>query len=331
MNFSRVLAAGVCAILLTACTGLAGYRIRTVQISRCTYLLGTDVAGYYGLRYSLSGERCVLRSAEHSLRFTADRREAVIDGTIVNLAVAPTLWRGALVFAEVDFRLLLDPILRPASVPRQVIGTIVVDPGHGGRDQGTTGAGCLEKDVNLQIARKLVTALRREGYHVYLTRPNDEALSLEQRTAILKRLGGDLFLCLHSNSVADKTVNGIETYLLPPGGTASTYSQKAARTGNVGNRCDKANARLAYDLQRGLLQSTRAADRGIKHANFAVLRDASCPAVLIEMGFMSNAAEGKNLGRTPYQERLVSGMVAGVRAYQRNVRQAARVRGGGGA
>ena len=114
MNFSRVLAAGVCAILLTACTGLAGYRIRTVQISRCTYLLGTDVAGYYGLRYSLSGERCVLRSAEHSLRFTADRREAVIDGTIVNLAVAPTLWRGALVFAEVDFRLLLDPILRPA-------------------------------------------------------------------------------------------------------------------------------------------------------------------------------------------------------------------------
>lgn len=320
MNLFRVFAAGAGVLLLTVCTGLAGYRIRTVQINRTSYLLGTDVAGYYGLRYSLSGEGCVLRSKEHLLRFTVDRREATLDGMIVNLSVAPVLWRGKLIFAETDFRLLLDPILRPASVPRQVVGTIIVDPGHGGRDQGTAGAGYLEKSINLEVARKLVSALRRDGYHVYLTRPGDDTLTLEQRPAIARRLGGNLFLSLHSNAVADRAVNGIETYFLPPGGTASTYSQKAGKSSSSGNRFDKANARLAYDIQRGLLASTRATDRGIKHANFAVLREGPCPAVLIEIGFMSNAAEGKNLGRTPYQDRLVNGIVAGVRAYHRNVR-----------
>lgn len=319
MTLSRIL---LCAALLClpACTGMAGYRIRTVQVNKATFLLANDIAGYHKLRYVPSGSSCYLRSSAHTLRFTVGRREAVIDGVTVNLSLAAASWKGIVLISEKDYRLLVDPLLRPAAVPAQTVRTIVIDPGHGGKDQGTHGAGQLEKELCLRLATKLVNALRKEGYVVHLTRSGDATLTLDQRSAILRRLKGDVFISLHANYVADRSVQGIETFLLPPAGTASTYSSGSrSRTVQSGNQHDKANARLAYDLQRGLLGTTRATDRGVKHANFAVLRGASCPAVLVEVGFLSHPQEGKNLGYGSYQDKLVAGLVNGVKAYHRHV------------
>jgi N-acetylmuramoyl-L-alanine amidase len=317
MLFRLLLCTGL--LLLPACTGLAQSRVRTVKLDGTTFLVARDVAAHHRLKYIPDGATAHLRSAAHTLRFTVDRREAHIDGVTLHLSTAAVAWRGLLLISETDYRLLVEPILRPAAVPPQGVRTIVIDPGHGGKDQGTQGQGHLEKDLVLRVATKLVNALRREGYIVHLTRTGDQTLTLDQRSAVLKRLKGDVFISLHVNNAAERTVQGIETFILPPVGTASTYGTRKSTTASAGNGYDKANARLAFDLQRGLLGATRANDRGVKRGNFAVLRDATCPAVLVELGFLSHAQEGKNLGYGSYQDKLVTGLVNGIKTYHRNV------------
>jgi N-acetylmuramoyl-L-alanine amidase len=305
--------------LLGGCTGMAGFKVRTVELAGVTYVLARDIAGYYDLKYSRDDNKVFLRSKGHDLSFTIDRREFRVGGVTANLSFAPILWSGAAAFSEADFRLLLDPILRPQALPRRRVNRIVLDPGHGGKDQGAATRNVLEKQLCLALAQKTAAALRRLGYDVQLTRSTDRALTLEQRGIILERLEADLFISLHANFAADRSVKGIETFLLTPRGTASTYSKTVSKVRKRGNQFDRTNTRLAYDLHRNLLASTGAEDRGVKHANFQVLREASCPAVLLEIGFISNASEERNLLSATYQDRLVAGLVAGVRAFQRNL------------
>ena len=305
--------------LLGGCTGLAGFKVRTVELDGVTYMLVRDIAGYYDLSYSRDDKQVFLRAKGHEVGFTLDRREFRVDGITANLSIAPIMWHGAAAVSDTDFRLLLDPILRPQAVPRRPVHRIVLDPGHGGKDQGASTKNTLEKELCLAVAQKSAAALRRLGYEVELTRSTDRALTLEQRGIILDRLDADLFISLHSNIAADHSVKGIETFLLTPRGTASTYSKSTSNDRKRGNQFDRTNARLAFDLHRNLLASTGAEDRGMKHANFQVLREASCPAILVEMGFISHAGEERNLLSATYQDRLVAGLVAGVRAFQRSV------------
>lgn len=313
-------------LLLATLPGQAGFRVRTVQLDGTTYLLARDVAGYYDLSHRLSGTSLTMTSKTHTLRFTLDRREAQVDGTTLNLALSPQNWRGAGVISEKDLRLTLDPILRPAALPKTRVRTIVIDPGHGGKDQGTSGRKYLEKDLTLRVSRMLADTLRRQGYTVYLTRSSDVQVALEQRPLIPDRVRGDLFVSIHANSAADRGINGIETFMVAPQGTASTYDTRVWSSKKRGNQFDKYNTRLAYDVHRLLIQNSGAPDRGIKHANFLVLRDAGCPAILVEIGFLSNAAEEARLGTTAYQVKLVAGLAAGIRAYDQAVGATAKSR-----
>lgn len=305
--------------MLGGCTGMAGFKVRTVELDGVTYMLVRDIAGYYDLTYSRDEKQVFLRSKGHEIGFTMDRREFRVDGITANLSIAPIVWRGAAAVSDTDFRLLLDPLLRPQSIPRRPVRRIALDPGHGGKDQGASTKIALEKELCLALAQKTAAALRRLGYDVQLTRSTDRALTLEQRGIILERLEADLFISLHANVAADRSVKGIETFLLTPRGTASTYSKSASKDRKRGNQFDRTNARLAFDLHRSLLTATGAEDRGMKHANFQVLREASCPAILVEMGFISHAGEERKLLSAAYQDRLVDGLVDGVRAFQRSV------------
>ena len=317
---ARTLLVGTLMILmLSACSVLAGYRVRTVQINGDTFMALKDIAGYYSLKYEVDGKSLRLSSKVHVLRLTLDRREAHLDGILTHFSIAPQLWHRAAVISETDFRVLLDPVLRPQSIPRSQIRNIVLDPGHGGNDQGTSNRHYLEKDLTGLVARRVADMLRQQGFTVTLTRNSDRTLTLEQRVAIAVRQEADLFISFHANSAADQTVNGIETFLVPPKGTASTYDQRVWQSKKRGNQFDRENSRLAFDIHRSLLAACRAEDRGIKHANFLVIREAPCPAVLVEMGFMSNTGEERQLGNAAYQERLAAGIAAGVQAYQRIV------------
>ncbi len=303
-------------MMLASGSAMAGYRVRSVSYEGTPYLFIRELADYYKLSFSMSGDVCTLRSKAHTIRIERDKREAVVDGVAVNLSHTPALWQGALIISERDVRLLLDPILRPAALPRANVKTIVLDPGHGGKDQGTDGRGrYLEKDLCLRIARKTATLLRKQGYVVYLTRSSDTTLELEQRVEAAARVRGDLFVSLHMNTAGNRTVNGIETFLLAPYGTSSTYDNKVWKAPRRGNQFDKTNSRLAFDLHRNVVEKTGADDRGIKHANFLVLRDAPCAAALIEMGFLSNGAEEKKLGTSAYQDKVAQGLAGGIAAY----------------
>ncbi len=303
-------------LALSALPAMAGHKVRCATLQGEIYLFLQDVAGFYGMRYTGGGQVARLDSAYSALSFRKDRREAVLNGVKVHLSHAPGCWQeNHLMLSETDFRLLLEPLLRPRSLQAPPVRRIVLDPGHGGKDNGTRGKNHLEKTITLQVARLAARELRQAGFHVSLTREGDGNLTLPQRSQIAARQKGDLFVSLHANYVEKGQASGIETFTLAPSGTASTYSKSAGPKAALGNRFDLLNARLAYDLQKSLLAATGAPDRGIKRARFAVLREAPCPAVLIEMGFMSNPDEERLLASPAYQSKLARGIRDGIVTY----------------
>ena len=293
--------------------------MRCVPINGVNHVFIEDIAAYYGMGYHATPKQVQLRSRFSRISFVPDRRESVVNSIKVNLSYAPQFCDGEAVLSEFDFRLLLDPIMRPAALPRKNLHRIFIDPGHGGRDHGASGRKYREKDVTLQIARRLRGALRRRGYTVALTRTRDQMIELSSRAAMAEKWKADIFVSLHANSAAASRVKGIETFLLTPKGTASTYGNEVQKTSSKGNNCDKLNARLAYEIQKELVNTTQSADRGIKHANFVVLRLAPCAAVLVEIGFLSNADEEKLLGSSAYQEKIATAIENGILKYHRSL------------
>ena len=197
---------------------------------------------------------------------------------------------------------------------------IVIDPGHGGRDNGAVGKKYLEKDITLRIARHLGKLLENKGYSVLLTRNTDEYISLSQRGVITRDWGGDLFISIHCNAAEKKSVTGVETYIVTPQGVPSTSKEKNQKRAVSGNRFDKLNSRLAFELHKRMLSVTNSIDRGIKYYRYQVLREASCPAILVETGFLSNRDEERKLASSSYQKKLAISLANGVVAYQNALR-----------
>ena len=315
-------------VLLVLLAGVPGgraekFRIRYATVSSQRYLFLRDVATYYGMRYShrTSAKHVYLVSRYSRLVFNVDKRTTTLNGTAVHLGHPIRTWKGNPVISDADFRLLLDPILRQSSLPRSTVRSIVIDPGHGGKDPGTTGSKLKkrEKDVVLQVARKLQAELTRKGYEVHLTRTGDTALTLAQRPAVAAKKRADVLVSLHANFVGTPSVRGVETFRLCPKGTPSSYGNRTNGSTRQGNACDRRNSRLAYEVQKSLLQAAEATDRGVKQAGFCVLRDTSCPAVLVELGFMSNAKDERLLNSASYQAKLAVGIAAGIERYRQAV------------
>lgn len=198
--------------------------------------------------------------------------------------------------------------------------TIVIDPGHGGEDTGAIGpSGIKEKDINLQIAKKLEKFISRKmGGRVILTRRDDTFIPLERRTAIANKNKADLFISIHANAAYRKGASGVETYFLSFGASdedakrAADFENTALSSGD--KKDDKGadelksilrdmaqteflneSGQLAEMLQENLCRALKVENRGIKQAPFIVLAGAAMPAVLIEVGFISNARDEKRL------------------------------------
>ncbi len=303
--------------ILHATDAEAAFKIRSAIIAGTNYVYLNDIARYYGMNYLPASKAAQLRSQYSNLYFAVDKRQAKVNDVVTHLSMAPTSLGSELLLSEIDFRLLLDPIMRSRALPKCNPRRILIDPGHGGRDRGTKGRHVIEKDLVLEIAQRLVKVLRSEGYFAGLTRSDDRALSLQQRPVYAAEWRADLFVSLHANYAANAQVKGLETFLLSPANTASTYSNTVDKKTSTGNRFDKLNARLAYDIQKNMVTATGAVDRGIKHARFLVLRDAPCAAVLVEVGFLSNYQEEKQLNSSSYQKKIVRGIADGIIQFQR--------------
>ena len=199
---------------------------------------------------------------------------------------------------------------------------ILIDPGHGGADPGTHRGKARESVLVLDIARRLSSYLARSGYEVRITRPDDKSsLSLEERSQQAAAWPADLFVSIHLNS-GPSAANGVETYAIPPAGQLSTEAaqrgsvsaadREAARKAELGNQHDADNIRLAWCVHRRLVAATGRKDRGIRRARFAVLREAPVPAVLVEVGFLSNDADAGFLTTVLGREKAAIGLCRGI-------------------
>jgi len=175
----------------------------------------------------------------------------------------------------------------------------------------------------LRWPRKSDVFLQEAGFRVTLTRTRDVYLDLEDRPRMAKRVGSDLFVSLHFNATAVGVpqVKGVETYCLTPTGAASTANPGRIAPGGPfpGNQHDPANLRLAYALQHALVHGLAAEDRGLRRARFAVLREATIPAALVEAGFLSHPVEGRKIGDPAYQKLIAQQLFRGLQAYRQLV------------
>jgi len=182
---------------------------------------------------------------------------------------------------------------------------IVIDPGHGGEDFGTysnTRPRYHEKYLTLATARMLKEQLQKMGYRVSLSRDKDVFVSLPKRLHFAKHKRATMFVSIHFNSAPNIEAQGLEVFYY--------HSQTQV------NRSD-ASQLLAESILSNVQHSTHAHSRGVKHGNFAVVRDSKIPAILIEGGFLTNLEELDNLKSVAYLERIAHGIAKGIERYLR--------------
>jgi len=292
------------------------------RIAEGEYVAVSELAQFYGLGRDLSGstERAQYRTSFAQLTLQAGSREMQINGCEHWLSFPVLAMRGKLWVSSVDVLKDIDPVLRQGrSITRTPIRNVVLDPGHGGSDRGTRGPNSVEKQLTLDVAKRIERILDANGINVVLTRTSDRTLSLEDRVDFADAKDADLFVSIHFNSGG--SADGIETYCLPPLGTGSTANPRDGRADRaaLGNRYDERNVWLAHCVQRSLLRSTGADDRGVRRARFYVLRYSSCPAILVEAGFLTNRSEEQRIRSTEYREKLAKAIADGILSYKSSV------------
>ncbi len=268
-------------------------------------------------------QRFTIQNRWHHLVFKADSREAVVNGTLVWLHEPVALVRGRWSLREVDVSRVIDPLVRPErSLYPMGSRVVVIDPGHGGPDAGARGVrGLEEKRAVLDIARRLRTHLVAAGVKVYMTRESDRFVELDERARRAKRWGADAFISIHLNSAGSASAAGIETYALAAAGYQSTAGG-LSNLSQPGNRFEGPNAALAYQVHRALVAKVASTDRGVRRSRFLVLKEAPCPAVLVECGFVSNRREEERLLTATYRESLALGLSRGTLNYLNLVKRA---------
>ena len=297
----------------------AAPNIRTVWAYGRAYSNLYDMTRRFGLQLRVGKGRYDVTGNGSRMVLYPDKRYMFLNGVRVNQCFSPVMKGGATYVSRTDYTKTFTPLLGSKRAYKHPVGTIFLDCGHGGKDQGAAGKFSKEKNITLRLGRQLAAILRSCGYKVVMSRNSDVFLSLERRAALQASTRSDLFISLHVNSAGDRSVSGIETYCMTPAGAPSSNSTKAdARTYN-GNRYDSNNIILAWNLQHSMLSRTKAADRGVKRARFQVLRDIRCPGALVEIGFISNAAEERNLGSAAYIEKLARGLAEGILNYHRSL------------
>lgn len=283
-----------------------------------------DLASIY--KADMSGpafQRITLQNRWQNLVFKVDSREVQVNGTLVWLHEPTSQARGRWAMREVDATRVIDPLIRPELyLGNAGSRVVIIDPGHGGQDSGARGAkGIEEKRVVLDIARRLRAHLVTAGVKVYMTRENDRFVELDERARRAALWGGDVFISIHLNSAGSADAAGIETFSLAAAGYSSTGGG-LSNLSQPGNRFEGANAMLAYQVHKAVVAKVAATDRGVKRSRFLVLKEAPCPAVLVECGFVSNRAEEEKLMTEAHREALAQGLARGTLNYLNLVKRA---------
>ena len=222
---------------------------------------------------------------------------------------------------------------------RWKLDTIIIDPGHGGKDPGAIGyRGTKEKDITLDVAKRLVKKIERNmNINTILTRDEDIFIRLQDRTKLANSNNGKLFISIHANSAEDRRANGFETYMIGMNKNAAAVRTAARENavldlegGSAKKLTDEAlikvtiaqsgfangSEKFAALVQEEMNKRLQSKDRGVKQAGFYVLAYASMPNVLIELGYLSNPAEEKKLKSSQYKDALATSIYRAIEKYQ---------------
>lgn len=288
-----------------------------------------EAAAALGLKFDwkVAGREAVLTNHLHRLEIETGSREIAADGLRVFLGEPTSVEAGRLSFSRIDYESCLVPLFKPAAikgwVPRPKV--IVLDPGHGGADNGTQNEklGLKEKTFTLDVALRLKRLLEIRGYKVVLTRDSDERVDLVERSLIANRAGADLFLSIHFNSLPNDTrTSGAEVFTFPPQHQRSTNSWGVAHDDTEDdaapvNRYDAWSMVLANALHRQVIEDLKVFDRGKKLMHLGVLRGLKCPGALVESGFLSNPDEARKIATPGYRQRIAAALASGIVDYAR--------------
>ncbi len=283
-----------------------------------------------------------LSRLDHRIKLQTGGKIIFVDGSPRQLNEPVEIYRGMLVIPA-QFRQIFEAMFSEyTAVPEVVsfnkIKKVIIDPGHGGKDPGAPGRfGAPEKDIVLDIAKRLSALLKSYGVETVLTRSSDIFIPLEKRAALTENSQADLFISIHANSNNARSLSGFEVYCISP--EVSDY--KRALTSARNSSLDLNNASLASSnmnlkailwdmtytynrseatqLSRDICQSIgRSVDTriiGVKKANYCVLRGACIPAILVEVGFLSNSKEEKLLNDPAYRQKIAEGIRRGIQDY----------------
>ncbi|MFA5362401.1 MAG: N-acetylmuramoyl-L-alanine amidase [Candidatus Omnitrophota bacterium] len=300
------------------------------------------------LTYDTFTRTAELRKDSTSVNVRAGDAAILVNGKAQTLDNPVRLYREVLVVPYSFRDSVIEPLFK-VCVPEEKKGfpalrvkKIIIDPGHGGKDPGAIGrTGLREKDVVLDISKRLAVLFRNEGIDVTLTRSTDTFISLAQRVDKTNASHADLFLCVHANANRNRNVHGFEVYYVSPSVNDSDRAVSSARTDapnlgelSVSGISQNLKATLwdmiygysraeSMELGRSICRFVQCEvnnrNSGIKSARYYVLKGARMPAVLIEVGYLSNTDEERCLKNSFYRQQIAEGIKAGLLDYAKKI------------
>ena len=338
-------------------SGCAGVPTKTAGIP--TYNIGGQT--YYSLvslcesrnidwQYDTFTRIIILNKNSHRVNLMVGDALVLVDGAPLHIKYPVDIYQGAIVVPYKFKEQVLDVLFKESyplsKAARSVlkIRKVVIDAGHGGNDPGAVGrtTGLREKDVNLDIAKRLSNLLRAEGVQVVMTRSTDRFIPLSRRVEIANNSGAELFISIHSNANRVKSLNGFEVYYVAPGVNDSQRAYNSAQDAELNLESASFASRslelkailwdmvytnsraesieLARSLCRAVNNNLDAKILGVKGARFEVLRGVRMPAVLIETGFLSNYNEEHMLKNSYYRQKISQALIQGIRDYAQDLK-----------
>ena len=292
------------------------------------YVPLTQVKEFYKMTsMAREGNYLVLKNGEVTIKFRVGGQEVLMNNVKFIFSHNMVLL-GTYHISVTDLLKVIDPVLRPYKIKEaKAFDTVIIDPGHGGKDAGAVNNLGTEADYNLTVARQLFKLLKAKGYKVVMTRNSDTFISLTERVKMANQYKNAIFISIHFNSVGSRgraQARGIETFTLSPTGVAH-YGRSIKKSDFVkeeGNQQDSANIALATAVHWGSLQLLARAkmnvpDRGIRRARYSVLTGIKHPAILFEGGFMSHPVEKHLIHSSRYQRTLAQAISEAITFYRR--------------
>jgi N-acetylmuramoyl-L-alanine amidase len=351
--FTLVMSAAVCVLAAGCATTSRRGDFQTTRIHGARYIaLGAFCdARSIAKTYDPVTRVATLTGANHQARIVVDDTFILIDGHPQHLPLPIAYFKGSVYIPDQFRRDVLDGIFerKPAIIVDRHgytgfgrIKKVVIDAGHGGKDPGATGrTGVREKDVTLDIAKKLSSLLSSEGVETTLVRSSDRFVTLDDRVVAANRPGNSIFVSIHANANPSKSLKGFEVYYITSRISDTDRALSSARKDHL--NLDSSSfagvpslnlKALLWDmtytysraesvlLSKSICKETgnnlETPIRGVKNANYHVLRGSAIPAVLVEVGFLSNRSEEQLLKEDSYRQRVASAIRDGIRDFGRS-------------